>query len=213
MARTRSENFEAIQAGIMKRAVALFAEQGYMRSTIGDLAEACEVSRGALYHYFDSKEAILFAILKIHVSNLVELIEEAARKPGEPRQQLRRMVHAIVEYNAHSPGEQVVLLNDLTFLDPKEQDVVRELERQIVDLFADTLVRIDTGGLLNRTTKKLYTMSLLGMINYSYTWYDPEGSVKPSVLADMFTDTFLDGFASDTAAGAARTPTAADTVG
>src|SRR2546422_3594126 len=63
MARTRSENYDGIHLGILTNAAALFSAQGYMRSSIADLADACKLSRGALYHYFDSKEAILFAIL------------------------------------------------------------------------------------------------------------------------------------------------------
>lgn len=196
MARTRSDNFEAIQQSILKHAVDLFASQGYMRSTIADLADACEVSRGALYHYFDSKEAILFAILHNHVSKLLAIIESAAGEREGPRAQLQRMIEAIVAYNADSPGEQVVLLNDLTFLDKKEQDVIKGLERHIVDLFADALVRVDTNGRIDRKTKKVYTMSLLGMINYSYTWFDPHGSVEPREFAEIITATFLDGFAA-----------------
>jgi AcrR family transcriptional regulator len=199
MARTRSDNFEAIQQSILKHAVTLFARQGYMRSTIADLADACEVSRGALYHYFDSKEAFLFAILHTHVGNLLSIVEAAAREGGGPREQLRRMIRVTIENNANSPGELVVLLNDLTFLDEKEQETVQELERHIVDLFPDTLVRVDVNGKINRTTKNVYTMSLLGMINYTYTWFKPGGSVSPGELADIITDTFLDGFASPTA--------------
>lgn len=63
MARTRSQNYDAIHLGILTHAAALFSAQGYTRSSIADLADACKLSRGALYHYFDSKEAILFAIL------------------------------------------------------------------------------------------------------------------------------------------------------
>src|SRR5438876_11838993 len=67
MARTRSENYDGIHLGILTNAARLFSAQGYMRASIADLADACQLSRGALYHYFDSKEAILFAILDAHV--------------------------------------------------------------------------------------------------------------------------------------------------
>jgi len=54
MARTRSENYDGIYLGILTNAAALFSAQGYMRSSIADLADACKLSLGALYHYFDS---------------------------------------------------------------------------------------------------------------------------------------------------------------
>ena len=67
MARTRSENYDTIQRGILAKAAQVFAAQGYMRASVADLTRACRLSRGALYHYFESKEAILFAILDAHV--------------------------------------------------------------------------------------------------------------------------------------------------
>src|SRR5438876_8243774 len=71
MARTRSENYDGIHLGILTNAARLFSAQGYMRASIAELAEACQLSRGALYHYFDSKEAILFAILDAHVRQMI----------------------------------------------------------------------------------------------------------------------------------------------
>ncbi len=83
MARTRSENYDDIQQGILSTACALFARQGYMRASIADLADACRISRGALYHYFDSKEAILFAILDAHIRRMIADVEKAmASQPG-----------------------------------------------------------------------------------------------------------------------------------
>ena len=77
MARTRSENYDGIHLGILTNAARLFSAQGYMRASIADLADACKLSRGALYHYFDSKEAILFAILDAHVREMIADVEAA----------------------------------------------------------------------------------------------------------------------------------------
>ena len=84
MARTRSEKYDDIQAGILRNAARLFARKGYERSSIGDLVEACELSRGAIYHYFDSKEAILFAMLDSLVRSLLANLESAIAGGGAP---------------------------------------------------------------------------------------------------------------------------------
>ena len=65
---------------------------------------------------------------------------------------------------------------------------------EIVDLVAYMLVSVDTQGRIRRETKKVYTMLLFGMINYTYTWYDPTGRVSPQQFSRMATDVFLDGF-------------------
>jgi AcrR family transcriptional regulator len=196
MARLRSAHYEDIQLGILAKAAELFGTKGYERSSIGDLTEACNLSRGALYHYFSSKESILFAMLDAHVRELLERLEDAVGVGGRPVEQLTRVIETIVEYNAASPHQQVVLLNDLASLGAGEQRQIVKLQHHIVDLVAGTLVRIDSGGKITRSTRKVYTMMLFGIINYTYTWYDPAGGVKPKQLAQMATDLLLKGLQS-----------------
>jgi AcrR family transcriptional regulator len=194
MARSRSENYEEIRLGILTHAARLFAEQGYERSSIGDLAEACNLSRGALYHYFESKEAILYAMLETHVRGMLKRLQDAKAAATSPMEELAALIEAAVEYNSGSQNEQIILLYDLQSLGEREQKVVKALERQIVDVVSDVLVRLDKASKLSPVTSKLYTMALLGIVNYAHTWYNPHGPVKPKQFARMATDLFLNGF-------------------
>jgi AcrR family transcriptional regulator len=195
MARTRSENYDGIYLGILTNAAALFSAQGYMRSSIADLADACKLSRGALYHYFDSKEAILFAILDAHVREMIQRVEAAVSEGGPTLTQFRNVIRTIVEVNAKSPHEQRVLIHDLPFLNEDEQQAIKNLERQLVDIVTDLLVRLDAEGKIVKRTKKIYTMILFGIINFTYTWYDPKGGIGPKEFADTAVELFLNGFA------------------
>jgi AcrR family transcriptional regulator len=194
MARTRSENYDEIQQGILTTACGLFARQGYMRASIADLADACKLSRGALYHYFDSKEAILFAILDAHIREMIADVEAAMAGKATTLEQFRAAIQAIVALNARSSDEQRVILNDLSFLGETEQDAIKALERQLVDTVSDLLLKLDKEGKIVRRTKKIYSMMLFGILNFSHTWYDPKGGVDPSEFAGMVVDLFLYGF-------------------
>ena len=199
MARTRSENYDDIQRGILTAACELFARQGYMRASIAELADACKLSRGALYHYFESKEAILFAILDAHVRRMIADVEAAIAGKATTLDQFRAAIRAIVELNAQSPNEQRVILNDLSFLSEAEQETIRALERQIVDAVADLLIRLDQDGKIAKRTRKVYAMMLFGILNFSHTWYDPAGGIGPTDFADMVVDHFLYGFTTRSA--------------
>lgn len=199
MARTRSENYDDIQRGILSAACSLFAQQGYMRASIADLAEACKLSRGALYHYFASKEAILFAILDQHVRQMIADVEAAIAEHASTLDQFRAAIRAIVDLNARSPQEQRLILNDLTFLGEDDQLTIKSLERRIVDLIAGLILRLDNKGKIVKRTKKVYTMMLFGTLNFSHTWYDPKGGIGPAEFADMVVDQFLHGIASPVA--------------
>jgi len=203
MARTRSENYDGIYQGILTAACGLFAKQGYMRSSIAELADACKLSRGALYHYFDSKEAILLAILDAHVRQMITDVEAAVAGTSTALEQFRAAIRAIVALNARSTNEQRLILNDLSFLSEDEQKAIKVLERQLVDMVSDLLIRLDKEGKIVKRTKKVYTMMLFGILNFSHTWYDPKGSIDPKEFADMVVDLFLKGFASAEAAKAA----------
>ena len=146
MARTRSENYDGIHLGILTNAARLFSAQGYMRASIADLADACKLSRGALYHYFDSKEAILFAILDAHIREMIQHVETAVAAGGPTLTQFQNVIRAIVEVNAKSPHEQRVLIHDLSFLNEDEQQTIKDLERQLVDIVTDLLLRLDAEG-------------------------------------------------------------------
>lgn len=201
MARTRSENYDGIHLGILTNAASLFSAQGYMRSSIADLADACKLSRGALYHYFNSKEAILFAILDAHIREMIQHVEAAVSVGGPTLTQFQNVIRAIVEINAKSPHEQRVLIHDLSFLNEEEQQIIKNLERRLVDIVTDLLIRLDTEGKIVKRTKKIYTMILFGIINFTYTWYDPKGGIGPKEFADMAVELFLNGF---TPGGAAK---------
>lgn len=176
-----------------------------MRSSIAELADACKLSRGALYHYFDSKEAILFAILEAHVRQMVVDVEAAVTGASTALEQFRGAIRAIVTLNARSTNEQRLILNDLSFLNEDEQKKIKELERQLVDIISDLLIRLDAKGKVVKRTKKVYTMMLFGILNFSHTWYDPKGSIDPEEFADMVVDLFLKGFVSAEAAKVAMT--------
>jgi len=199
MARTRSEKYDDIQAGILRDAARLFATRGYERSSIGDLVEACELSRGAIYHYFDSKEAILFAMLNTLVRSLLAYLEEAVAAGGTPLEKFIRVIEAFVEHNARSPEEQIVLLNDIGALKADEQRQIVQTERKIVELVSKLLHAIDVTKKVNRRNARVYTMMLFGMINYTYTWYDAKGPIKPKEFAQLAAGLFLKGFLADAA--------------
>jgi AcrR family transcriptional regulator len=204
MARTRSKKYDDIQAGILRNAARLFATRGYERSSIGDLVEACELSRGAIYHYFDSKEAILFAMLDSLVRNLLAHLEQAVASEGAPLEKFAWVIEGFVEYNAQSPEEQIVLLNDLGALKADQQRQIVQAEREIVELVGRVLNSIDSAKKMNRKNARVYTMMLFGMINYTYTWYDAKGPIKPKEFAQLAANLFLKGFLADSLARPTR---------
>ena len=196
MARTQSKLYPEIRQGILKSAANLFAEKSFSTTTIVDLAAACQSSRGALYHYFSSKEEILTQILEEHVSSMLDVLVQLGEERLEPDAHLRAVARTMMRLNSENQSEQIVLLNDWNQLDEKKRQEIGAMQRRIISIIRDVLARLDQRHRLTPRLATSYAMSLLGSINYTYAWFDPKGPVSPEEYADQVVDVFLHGFLS-----------------
>lgn len=193
MARPRSKHFPEIKRTILRQAAEVFATIGYATSTIGDLTDATELSRGALYHYFPSKEAVLYEIISDQLTGFLKILNEAMQSTNVPVEKLRMVTAAIVECNVNSRNEQVVVLNEINQLSDDDRECLKGLERQIFHKIADLIVLLDTDGRVTAVNKSVYAMMYLGIVNYTFAWYRPTGVVKPAEYAELATTLFLRG--------------------
>jgi AcrR family transcriptional regulator len=193
MARTQSENYPEIRQGILDRSAALFARRGYPNTTIADLAAANGISRGLLYHYFASKEALLSEMLHAHLDLLLGAIRRSAKDGATPEERLRNSVRKMVSINAGSKDLQIVLLHDLQNLEPGDRDAIVGKQKEILAVVAGLIRDCDHRRKYDDRQMKAQTMMFMGMINYTYLWYDPKGPVGPAEYADMVADTYLAG--------------------
>lgn len=194
MARTQSQLYPEIRERILRTAGKLFAEKGFATATILDLAKACESSRGALYHYFGSKEEILAEIIESHVAEMRAQLEAIEAQRLDPEAHLREVARCIMRLNAVNSHEQVVLLNDFGLLDADLQAKIAADQRKIVAIVRYALARLDDARRLAVSSDSTYAMMLLGILNYTFAWYDRDGPVSPEAFADRTVDIFLDGF-------------------
>lgn len=194
MARPQSKEYSKIRLGILRKAAAQFAKKGYATTTIEDLANATGSSRGALYHYFDSKEAILYEIIVARVDVMTARIQAVIEKTDDPQERCRSVIRAIIELNTASPNESVVLMTDQQYLSRTERTDITRRQNVIVGLVTAVLKEADVSQRLNDANARAYVMTLFGMTNFIYTWYNRRGPLPPEDLADLVADLFLSGF-------------------
>jgi AcrR family transcriptional regulator len=193
MARTQAEDYEDRRGEIVARAAALFAAQGFHGTSISALAEACGTSKSLLYHYYASKEDILFDAMHDHVKALLDAAEEIARTKRAPEEKLRDLTHRFMALYLTAAANQRVLVNELRHLPAARRKTIVGIQRRLLDIVEDilTLLRPDLARqpALRRPTTMLY----FGMINWMHTWLDPQGPAKPAKIADLTVTTFIEG--------------------
>ncbi|HEY7976939.1 MAG TPA: TetR/AcrR family transcriptional regulator [Rhizomicrobium sp.] len=193
MARTQSADYAIRREAIVDQAAELFAERGFLGASIADLADALKTSKSLIYHYYDSKEDILFDVMHSHVKALLDQAEAIAAKPLSPRKKLQTLTHAFMELYVDAAARQRVLLNELSRLPVEQRKIVVDIQRRLIEIVEKTIAELRPDlsgrGALKRPSAMLY----FGMINWMHTWLDPDGKAKPQRIADLAVNTFLDG--------------------
>lgn len=192
MARTRASDYDDKRRIILNRSAALFSEYGYDRASMSKIADACGVSKANLYHYYKDKEGLLFDVIRVHLRELLEAVEEADQAQSPPEKRLRELVGSLLEAYRDADSLHNVQINSMRFLPPKRQTELKGIERQIVETFSDAVLGI-APHLKGTRMLKPVTMSLFGMVNWHYLWFKNNGSVTRADYADLVTKLIIDG--------------------
>lgn len=177
----------------MKEAAALFAREGFDGASVAKLAQRCKTSKALIYHYYESKEDILYAVMISHVRALEQAAADAAAEPLPPERRLRELVHRFMALYVDAADRHKVLLNDLDRLPKPRREEIVAVQRRLIELVRALLVEIAPQLKRKLGESLAATMLFFGMINWTHTWFDPEGAVSPGALAEMAVDITLRG--------------------
>jgi AcrR family transcriptional regulator len=195
MARTRAATYDAQRQFILEAAAGAFAELGFPSASMNDIARRCNVSKGLLYHYYASKERLLYDVTEQYTQRLVALVEQTERRVRDPAKRLPELIQLFLEEYQTSQARHMVLLHDLRFLPDAERRVVVRNQRRVIDAFAEA-IRAAHGLPASLPIVKPVTMMLFGMMNWTFTWLKPEKGVSYAEFADMVAEVFAAGVAA-----------------
>ena len=196
------ERYARRREDVVDAAARLFAERGFHGTTIEDLVEATGLQRGGLYHYMEGKLELLIAIHQRFIEPLLTSAREVAALEAPADVQLRALANALISDIAEYRDEVTVFLHEWKVIasEPAWQDVHRA-RQEFEQIVTDVLGRGSREGLFAVEDPRLTLLGFLGMINYTYQWFDPEGPFSPATIADRFTDIFLLGITTPTQNG------------
>jgi AcrR family transcriptional regulator len=192
MPRGRSPGYDDQRELIRSHAARLFAQRGYPATSMKEVAEACGMSKPALYHYFRDKYALLVDIAEGHVARLEARVDEVDREGLAPEPRLRQLIHRFLEEYATAQHAHRVLTEDVKFLEPDDRARILAAERRIVAGFARAATALRPQLQQSRMAKPL-TMLLFGMINWMFTWLKPDGELTYAAMAPVVADLFFGG--------------------
>ena len=194
MARTIAKDHGDKRHAILTASSKVFTDVGFDRASMAQVAKACSFSKAALYHYFPSKNALLFAILERHLSQLTGHVLKLKRLNRSIEEFLAHIVEEILlQYQGNDPVHELQI-HALGQLDKKEQQILRSHMRELVS-FVSEVISEARPSLTSQGPENLRmaTMSLFGMLNWYYTWNGGRGTEGRREYARFAVQIFLKG--------------------
>ena len=191
----RSRLYDDKSDEILAKAAKLIAQRGYGLTSVSQIADACDCSKARIYHYFESKEQILYQIAFRHVNTLLDNYRQTVDPAAGPQQRLLIVIKTILNMFKKLPDDHKVFLTELDKLPKQPLDEILAIEREMLSIVRAALEEIHPG--LSGDTDINYSsaaMLFLGMVNWTYTWFDHRGAVSGDSLANYIFRLFMEGF-------------------
>ncbi len=188
-------------------AARIFAENGYHRATMRDIARGAGSSLAGLYYYFPTKEEILFEVSARTLDTVIEGARASTELVAPPEERLRQFVRSHLSYFAQHLTEMKVLSHESDSLSGEFRQRIQERKRAYVSLATAIVSGLRADGRPARHggstgEPRVAALSLFGMMNWIYTWYRGPGDgdhmtgEDPGIesIAEMMSEIFLRGF-------------------
>jgi AcrR family transcriptional regulator len=182
----------SIPEKLMSVSVKLFAEQGYAQTSVQQIVDAAGVTKGALYHYFTSKDDLLFDIydrlLSLQRAHLDEIVERG-RGAAET---LRLVCEDVILTSIDGLADGVVFFRSQHMLSEKRQREVKRRRREYNDAFESILNRGRDAGIIRTDIPPAILIAhFFSDVHYLAQWYSPGGALSPYQVATEITDLYL----------------------
>jgi AcrR family transcriptional regulator len=169
---------------IIDTAVHLYFTMGYEAASLRDLAERVGINKATIYHYFTSKEEILYEIVEHVGRELLDGLTEARGSAGDPLAGLEAMIRFQIGYMEGHFEEIKVLVEEQKSLKNDAADRTKVLQAEILKLYKQTLSECMDAGLVRRLHLPTAAFAILSQINWLYYWYQPHGPLSIRELTD-----------------------------
>jgi AcrR family transcriptional regulator len=192
---TRDTTIDARQ-DILRTAARLFQQRGYDATSMNDVAAALKLSKGGLYHHFQSKDEMLFHIMSHAMDITEERVIKAVRNiQGNPEERLRTLIRLHIEVVLSVRDREVtVMLHENHPLPPSLRKQINARKKDYIHFVEGLIGDVQKArGAKGTVSPRAGALALLGMINWIYQWYKPEGRLQAQDLVPQYTDLFFSG--------------------
>jgi TetR/AcrR family transcriptional regulator, cholesterol catabolism regulator len=195
---------------ILTCATDVFYDKGYEGASMRDLSRTSGMSLAGLYYYFNSKERLLYRIQKHTFTTIVERLRERLEHEDDSEQRVRLFILNHLEYSLAHPKAMKVLSHEDDVLKDGAGAEIAAIKREYYRICLNLLEHFKRAKRLEFNSR-VAVLSLFGMMNWIYTWYNPRVDADAHELARQMGDIFMNGIGGHNAGRSSKKKSAACT--
>lgn len=171
---------------VLRSAARLFREQGYDRTTVKEIAEACNMLPGSLHYRYQAKEDILVDLMRLGLEEASIAVSQSVAGVTEPAEQLRRGINAHLQMLVSGSDMVYVLLFEWRSLRGGARREMIKLRDRYESLWAAMLRLLAEQGVIRKDVDlELLRLIGLGALNWVATWFREEGRYSLEDIGDF----------------------------
>ncbi|YCK34968.1 TetR/AcrR family transcriptional regulator [Actinomadura sp. ATCC 39365] len=183
---------EPVRQRLLAEATRLFAARGFEGTSVQEIVQAAGVTKGAMYHYFDSKDDLLHEIYARLLRMQMDRLTRIADGPGTVRERLHRAAADVVETTTANLDDSKIFFRSMHLLATEKQKTVRAERRRYHERFRDLVAEGQrTGVLSDRVPAELVVDYFFGSVHHLGTWFHADGPLTGAQVGKHFADLLL----------------------
>ena len=189
---TRRRDPETKREAVLHTAVQLFLEKSYARASLNDVAERLNITKPALYHYFQNKEQILLECYRLGVGMIDDSLNEIAARLATGLEKVEAFIYSYSNVMTVNFGRCVMRLDEGD-LSEEARTEVRRYKRRIDRRLRGFIEEGIADGSITECDPKIAAFSIAGAVNWICEWYEPDGPLPAEEIASQFARTLTQG--------------------
>ena len=190
MPRTIGSYSQNTRALVRQSAERLFARHGYAAVSMRQLASDVGVQVGTIYNYTKDKQALLFAIMSEHMTELLQAWSREGQTI-DPIDQLSQFLNFHLDYHLARRNAVFIAYMELRNLDAANFAEIETLRRQYEDALEQILIAGKNAKAFDIADTRITTLAIIGMLTEVVTWYRPDGRLKLDEVKSRYREMVL----------------------
>lgn len=178
---------------ILEAAAQVFRQKGFHGASMSDIAAAVSLKKASLYHHVSSKQEILLELLERALELLLERISLITTQNISADEKLHRMIREYLQILVENIDLASVLLFEHRSLERRQR--IRHIPNRdkFESLWKDVIIEGVDKKIFTCENPGVATRALLGIMNWTITWYRPDGELSIEQIADQYSNLLLKG--------------------